>query len=137
MVHALMEIWRVLVPGGFLIDLRPFHDKPPLESLVGEGVTPVGYIDASAEVYKDHAANAAIERMIEAELFILEQNDSFELRTYWDTSEAFLDYMDNRSLATLPADTRAIIEQGLPENATLRSRLNMIIARYRKSVETP
>ena len=38
MVHALREAWRVLVPGGCLIDLRPLAKDPPLEVIVDDQV---------------------------------------------------------------------------------------------------
>jgi hypothetical protein len=132
MVHALTEIWRVLVPAGFLIDLRPFQAKPPLEYVADEEVTPVGFIDSTAGVPDDHAANAAITHMTGAGLFSLELDDSFELRTYWDSSAEFLTYMDNRTSSTLPPAVRSFLAPGFPDNTILRSRHHMIIARYRK-----
>ena len=47
MVHALKEIWRVLVLDGIMIDLRPFADNWPLAVVDGGQVYDVGLLDAS------------------------------------------------------------------------------------------
>ena len=36
MGHALKEIWRVLTPGGSLIDLRPLAARSPVQVVTGE-----------------------------------------------------------------------------------------------------
>jgi hypothetical protein len=36
MVHALEEVWRVLVPAGELINLRPVSSPWPVEVLINE-----------------------------------------------------------------------------------------------------
>jgi hypothetical protein len=135
MVHALQEIHRVLIPGGFLIDLRPFIAMPPVDIICGDQVLAAGVIDDSAGVSDDLAANDAIAHVLKGGWFSHEEKASFGLYTYWDTLEAFLTYMDRRMTAILPTETRNQLELLLPRcdrDARIRTRLHMIIARYRK-----
>ncbi|MCA9910725.1 MAG: hypothetical protein KC519_18845, partial [Anaerolineae bacterium] len=89
MVHALNEIWRVLVPGGALTDLRPFGARWPVEIVSRAEVWPAGLVDGSLSFPDDLAANAAIEHVVATGLFTREQSGSFKLFTYWDTVAEF------------------------------------------------
>jgi hypothetical protein len=46
MVHALRESWRVLVPGGSLIDLRPLSASSPVQVVTGNKIVPAGKNEA-------------------------------------------------------------------------------------------
>jgi hypothetical protein len=137
MVHALNEIRRVLTSGGCLIDLRPFTPKPPIAIISGDKVIPAGFVDDSHDVPDYLAANAAVEYMTANGLFSYEQSDTFELYTYWDTVTEFKTYMDTGTSSILPSETLATVEQllsRLGSTARIRERLDMTIARYRKTV---
>ena len=70
-------------------------------------------------------------------LFSHEQSDTFELYTYWDTVTEFKTYMDTGTSSILPSETLATVEQllsRLGSTARIRERLDMTIARYRKTV---
>ncbi len=136
MVHALNEIRRVLTSGGYLIDLRPFVAKPPVEIISNDKIIPAGFIDDSHDSPNYLAANNAVEYMTANGLFSLEQSDTFELYTYWDTITEFKTYMDTGTTSILPAETLATVEQLLSRpgsTARIRERLNMTITRYRKT----
>jgi hypothetical protein len=136
MVHALNEIRRVLTRGGYLIDLRPFIAKPPIAIISGDKIIPAGYVDDSHEFPDYLAANDAVAYMTANRLFSQEQSDSFDLYTYWDTITEFKTYMDIGTTSVLPSETLATVEQGLSRlgsAARIRERLNMTIARYRKT----
>jgi hypothetical protein len=61
MVHALNEIWRVLVPGGLLIDLRPVLDRWPIEVSSSGGNHEAGQVtDLPEPLADDEAANQAM-----------------------------------------------------------------------------
>lgn len=136
MVHALQQIHRVLIPDGFLIDLRPFIATSPVDIVSGDEVLAAGVIDNSAGFPDDLAANDAIEHILETGLFRREERDDFDFYTYWNALADFVDYMENRSTAFLPAETRNQLEMLLPQygrDARIRRQQNMIIARYRKT----
>ena len=135
MVHALNEIWRVLMPGGFLIDLRPFNARWPVEIFAGDTVLPAGLIDDTQGFPDSLAANNAIEQIVAAGLFTREQHTAFTLYSYWDSAVEFKTYMDENSTATLPPDTLAQAEQLLAQHGPdvrVRTRLHMMIDCYRK-----
>jgi hypothetical protein len=136
MVHALNEIRRVLTSGGYLIDLRPFIAKPPVEIISGDKIIPAGFIDDSHDFPDYLAANDAVEYMTANGLFSNEQSDTFVLYTYWDTITEFKTYMDTATTSILPSETLATVEQllsRLGSTARIRERLNMTITRYRKT----
>ena len=136
MVHALNEIRRVLTSGGYLIDLRPFIAKPPIEIISGNKIIPAGFVDDSQDIPDYLAANDAVEYMTANGLFSHEQSATFELYTYWDTITEFKTYMDTGTTSILPPETLATVEQRLSRlgsTARIRERLNMTIARYRKT----
>ena len=136
MVHALNEIRRVLTSGGYLIDLRPFIAKPPIEIISGNKIIPAGFVDDSQDIPDYLAANDAVEYMTANGLFSHEQSATFELYTYWDTITEFKTYMDTGTTSILPPETLATVEQRLSRlgsTARIRERLNMTITRYRKT----
>lgn len=135
MVHALNEIWRVLVPGGTLTDLRPFGARWPVEIVSGPEVWPAGLVDGSQDFPDDLAANAAIKHVAAAGLYSRERSDSFVLLTYWDTAAEYKTYLDARSHAILPPETLAELTRLQAQHGPdtrVRTRQTMIIARYRK-----
>lgn len=135
MVHALKEIVRVLVPGGNLIDLRPFNETVPVDVITGDESYYAGIIDGSHEHPDDLAANAAIKQVTVEGLFAREASDSFDLFSYWDSAANLKTWMDERSSSILPPETLAEAGRLMTmhgPNARIRNHLNMIIARYRK-----
>ena len=136
MVHALNEIRRVLTSGGYLIDLRPFIAKPPVEIISGDKIIPAGFVDDSHDFPDYLAANDAVEYMTANGLFSIEQSDTIEIYTYWDTITEFKTYMDTGTTSILPPETLATVEQllsRLDSHCRTRERLNMTITRYRKT----
>lgn len=135
MVHALNEIWRVLSPGGYLIDLRPFVKNWPVEIVTDDEVKVAGMVDDTDGFPADLAANAAVEHVVERGLFIPEKTDSFELFTYWEDVAAFKTYMDQRSTGILEHGALSRATQFMAQGGTearLRNRYQMIITRYRR-----
>jgi hypothetical protein len=139
MVHALEDVWRVLIPGGILLDLRPFASNPPLEVIDAEGVVlPVSRLDDAPGMGDDIAANDAIGRVTREGLFVQERNDSFPLASYWDSLDELLAHASAYWVGSMNL-TDDIIErarslmQGAGEGARLRLWMHMVIARYRKT----
>src|SRR5258705_11392001 len=92
MVHALHEIWRVLVTNGRLIDLRPRATNWPLEMVADGQASLAGKVDNAPFVPDDNAAESAIQRTVREGLFSREHYVSFDCASYWDTLEGMCAY---------------------------------------------
>ena len=109
MVHALKEIWRVLVPNGQVIDLRPVSENAPVEVVDGDRVLFAGRrIDCAEGIADDVAANEAMAAAVNAEWFFRENTETFEYISYWDTPDE------------MKAFTRRGFDRGLSANDTQR-----------------
>jgi len=138
MVHALKAIWRVLVPDGMLIDLRPFHANWPVEIVDGESITPVGPVDDSLGITHDIAADNAMAAVVQEGWFTCEYQTNFDYAWYWDSSGEMKTHFENKSPPlilpqTLVHDTRRSLAAAGP-HARVRIRINMLLARYRKTL---
>lgn len=136
MVHALKEIWRVLVPDGYLIDMRPFTDYRPVEIVTPDEVFPVGFIDSSAGHPDDIVANKAVDHMVTSGYFIPSQNDSFEFHVFWDSVDELRDHMTKSKMSKISPDILAKADELISQHgatARLRTRRHMIIGCYQKN----
>jgi hypothetical protein len=139
MVHALEDVWRVLIPGGILLDLRPFSSNPPLEVIDADGIVlPVGRLDDTPGMTEDVAANDAIGRLTRDGLFAQERNGSFPLSSNWDTLDELLAHastfwVGSMNLTDDVVERARSLMQGAGEGARLRLWMHMVIARYRKT----
>lgn len=136
MVHALEEIWRVLAPGGVMIDLRPFAEHSPVEVVADGQVTLAGRLDEPQTDPDDLAANEALAHVARAGIFRCERRAAFDLCYYWDTPAEMKAYIDSEwAIARLPEDVFAEADRlavSAGESARVRVRRNMIISRWRK-----
>ncbi len=138
MVHALKEIWRVLSPAGTLIDLRPFVASYPVEVVTGDDVQTAGTVDDSKKLADDAAADSALKQLLQAGLFALEYQTTFDFLWYWDASEEMKAYYEDKSPPVFIPDhviertQRLLTEMG--SEAKIRVRIKMLISRYRKRV---
>lgn len=136
MVHALQDVHRVLVDGGYMIDLRPVGVEYALEVVAGERVIFVGDADAAGRAARDQAANQAAEKIQTMGLFNQEAHTAFNLYTYWPTPSDYKQYLDERQGSTrLDEDVLAhaldVFKHAGPD-ARFRACHSMIISRYRK-----
>jgi hypothetical protein len=93
MVHALEEIHRLLEPGGILIDIHPFVERPLAEvHLGGEVLFSQPFPDYSIEDYQQ--AENALGQVIQRGLFFVERKESFEFITYSSSSKELIDYLN-------------------------------------------
>lgn len=139
MVHALQEIWRVLLPNGQLIDLRPRATNWPLEVVVDGQVMFAGKVDNAPFVPDDSAAERAIKGAVHEGRFSLEQQASFACASYWDTLEDMLTYYaesDSPPL-TIPDDvleTARKFTATVRQDSKVRIRMSMDLSSYNKLV---
>jgi hypothetical protein len=137
MVHALREIWRVLAPGGTLIDLRPLSARWPVEVVVSQQAAVAGLVDDSPGVPLDEAANQSLEQAAREGLFTREQEGAFKFLFYWDTPDEMKAYVEERWApeAILPdgvlAEARRLMKDA-GAGGQMRVRAHMIISRWRK-----
>lgn len=87
MVHALREAWRVLKPGGTLIDLRPISVDVPLLILTDAGWKAAGCPSQSPDRVHDLAADQAIRNVIREGRFSKVKQVYFVTNYYWNTME--------------------------------------------------
>src|SRR5262245_51870770 len=85
MVHALRQIWRVLVPRGWLLDVRPLSTNAPLEVVAGSKVWLAGRVDESTGLPDDHATNQSLQTVVREGWFVSEDQARFDYAWYWDT----------------------------------------------------
>ncbi len=103
MVHALENIWRILKPGGLLIDIHPVSERYFIEAYRD------GKLLFSERVREDESkyvlhAEQALSSVTESGLFTFKDSAEFdfiiyadsahELNDYWDSLDAFDDQPD-------------------------------------------
>jgi hypothetical protein len=139
MVHALRDIWRVLLPRGWLLDVRPLSANAPLEVVAGTQVWRAGRVDEAAGLPDDHAANQSLQTIVREGWFIREHQARFDYAWYWDTLDELRSHIAEKwsNSMRLPdavaAEAARLLAAGGPD-AQVRLRLTLTIARYRKSL---
>jgi hypothetical protein len=96
MVHALHEAWRVLVPKGLLIDLRPYNVDAPIEVVSREAVEPAGLADTSLDTVHDEAAEIAISTIMQEGIIRELKLEYFDQNYYWNSVKGMLADVDER-----------------------------------------
>jgi hypothetical protein len=129
----------VLVPRGWLLDLRPVSANAPLEVVAGNQVWLAGRVDESGGLPDDHAANDSLRTTVCEGWFIRERQKRFEYAWYWDTLDELRTHIAERwsNSVRMPAAVGAEAARLLTAAGTgarVRLRLTMTIARYRKSL---
>jgi hypothetical protein len=137
MVHALEESWRVLAPGGVLIDIRPYSNNPALEILSGQAVYHAGQIDDSLGLPIDLAADHAVQTLVARGAFLKQHEARFPLAYYWHSLLELQTYILEKwaDSSHLPeevlkkAQARVAVARGPIQ---IRIQREMLIARYQK-----
>lgn len=96
MVHALHEAWRILVPQGILIDLRPMCVDVPLEIIWMGGSESAGMLDMSPGIADEIAADSAIQSVVGEGIFSELKAEYFDFAFYWNTVKVMKEDMDER-----------------------------------------
>ncbi len=92
-MHALHESWRVLVPGGQLLDLRPLSINPPFEVIYPTEIKVPGLVDMSLDRENEVAANRALDEVVQAGTFKIKERDLFDFAYYWDSVDGAIAYV--------------------------------------------
>jgi hypothetical protein len=137
MVHALTEIRRTLVPGGVLLDLRPYLPFGPLEWVDGDKAELLGRLDEAPFDPGDPAADLALGEVMHQGLYTLLRTDSFRYAGYWDSVGELREYLrDWTDVARLPrplaGEARKALKRGAP-SAQLRLQTYMVVNVMRKA----
>ena len=138
MVHALNEIRRVLVPDGFLIDLRPLLDHAPIEVVSADETRLAGMVDQLPEDRaSDDAANRAVSIAEAENWFVKEREEFFPFNFYWDSPKETQEYIEAEWSNSVTVDEdvwRNIRSIWAVANADARVRIpfRMLISRWRK-----
>jgi hypothetical protein len=129
MVHALKEIWRVLVPSGILLDFRPFGAVWPLEIVSDGQRQQVALVDRDPGIRDDAACEQALAQALREGWFVCERQETFTFSAFWDTPA------EVTGPVTIPesvlAEAQALMDQR-GQNAKISLHCNNVIARYRK-----
>jgi len=96
MVHALEETWRVLTPGGTLVDIRPYSNNPVVEIHAGQAVYQAGQIDDSPGLPADLAADHAVQTMVDRRAFVQLHETRFPLVYSWSSLDDMRTYITER-----------------------------------------
>jgi hypothetical protein len=139
MVHALEEIWRVLVSDGVLIDLRPLAANWPVEVVSRRERQRAGHVtDSEAALKDDAAANQAVEDAAQRGWCRREKEQTFPFNYYWDSPEQMRQFMEEEweDFASLEEDLWKRIRSlwaVADADARVRIQVNMLITRWRRS----
>lgn len=137
MVHALKEAWRVLVPQGTMVDVRPLSLDVPLEIVYKGGCEPAGMVDMSPDLPFDIAADKAIENVIDDGFYKEIYKEQFDFAFYWQTIKGMQeDLKENwegevNIAKEVWANAKQIIKQRHPQTR-IRLGMQMKLAIYKK-----
>jgi hypothetical protein len=136
MVHALTEVWRTLVAGGLLLDIRPYLPFRPLELVTGPEVRVLGRLDEADFDPGDPAADEAVAEAMRRGLFRLQETGCFYYSSYWDSIAEMREYLrDWFDVARLPrrlaGAARSALRQAGPDSR-LRLQAYVVVNVMRK-----
>lgn len=141
MVHALQEAWRVLIPEGILIDIRPLAESWPIEVVTARGATETGRVnDLPEQINADVASNKAM-RVVESRgWFRREQEELFPFFYSWDTPSEMDEFIadDWADFIELSEETRQATRAAWATSdadSRVRVRMKVLISRWRKIID--
>ena len=142
MVHALSEIRRVLVPDGFLIDLRPILSSWPVEVVSSRQTLESGHIrDLPLGLADDEAANRSMAQAEGRGWFHREAETFFPFYYTWDSPSEMEEWVADEWHDFIQLDeeskhtTRATWARA-DADAMVRVKVRMLITRWKKTLET-
>jgi len=119
MVHALETVHRLLVPGGFLVDIHPSTTPATVEVVAAGAARAVGVIREPDGGVEYRLADEALADVIRRGRFRVERHDIFQFARYADTLDELLENLaDTWQDACLDAATTARVRQALAGGAS-------------------
>lgn len=138
MVDALRETHRVLRPSGLLLDLRPVAVDAPIEIVCGDEVRLIHSVDGSPGLPDDVASDEAVQRVVEAGVFVAEgERRTFPFHFYWDSVNEMETYVHaewkNRRYPPSPEEFARIREafDSAGAGAQIRATIELSLSTYR------
>lgn len=138
MVHALGEIYRVIVSNGILIDLRPIADSWAIEVFSARETRETGHVtDLPLGLEDDEAANQAMRDAESKGWFTRENEIFFPLHYVWDTASDMEQWIDEEWENFIGLDekarhaTRSAWALG-DGDSRVRVKAKMLITKWRK-----
>jgi hypothetical protein len=92
MVYALEVIHGLLESDGFLLDLHPSGEPPPIEVRIAEKYYLAGWIKEEQEYMLQ--ADEALQAVIDRGLFAVEKKGAFTFNTYAGSIKDLRDYLE-------------------------------------------
>jgi hypothetical protein len=93
MVHALEKIHSLLEPDGFLLDIHPSSEPPPVEVRVGDKYYLAGWLKEEDEYIEYIRADEALQTVIEQGRFAVEKGGTFTFNTYAGSLDDLREYL--------------------------------------------
>lgn len=137
MVHALNEAWRVLLPHGMMVDVRPLSVDVPLEVIYEGGRESAGIVDMSPDVAYDIPADQAINTVIKDGIFNEANVEHFDYAYYWKTFHGMMADFEERwkdeiiTSEDVIQKAHSLYKQKRP-NAKFRLAMRMKLGKYEK-----
>src|SRR5512141_1646197 len=138
MVHALGELYRVLRPGGYLLDIRPLVTDWPVEVASGTSSVEAGRLTGLPDAMgDDKASEEAVAAAAAQGWFRKEEQQTFPYLYSWDTPSEMKEYLDSEwedSIRLEETVLRAAQSAWAiaSAEARVRVRVSMQIARWKK-----
>lgn len=93
MVHALEICWELLALDGYLVDIHPIGEPPPIEAHCAGQIHPLGFIQETDGFVEYKQATTALSNCVERGLYILESRDEFVFITRTDSLDELREYL--------------------------------------------
>ena len=130
MVDALTEIWRVLVPGGSLLDWRDVPVSWPLEIISSGEAQLAGNADISSRIQKHRSADESLDKMLDEGWFEIQSKNSFSCAWYWDTLDEAKDNLKKTVPEEVWKEANILIQNEKADRVRLRRIMGISV--YRK-----
>ncbi len=136
MVNALKEAWRVLTPGGVLLDLRPLAQEMPIEIASSGNIAVSGFVDGAPGKPHDDACDLSLARVQGEGWFASEHQRVFDLPVYFDTVDELQRYLEENFRVRHAALEDDVLEHARrtlarkTKGARVRLQHRLLLARY-------